>query len=581
MSWKSCIPALMCLLIAIGMTGPVWVSQDPSLVGLWEALDLSGSVWTHWWTADALARGTNPFVGTHSFLPFGLKPVFQYNLLDAIIGAPWVWLAGVQHGYNLACVTALTTTGLAAYHLARTTGITRSGALLSALIIESSSFVALELETGRISQVTLVFLLLALAFLIRVIERPHDNAQAIGLGLAAAATALVYWYFGFALVLASIILLIGHRKALTQRHLLALGLGGAIASLLTLPFAVDLMGQWNTLPGVLRGGTNAAMVEQGREIAIMNGRWFLWPIIGSEGVNKHQLGLITLGLTALSVRNRVPQWKSWIAVATVGWLLAMGPVLQGFNEPTEISLPFGWLQMFLPTFDRMWWPYRFEILTLIPCAVLAGHALDGLVKGRKRPTLWLGSALVLSLIDAPLRTDSLPVQSSPAPDIQAELYQDIDGPIFTTPVRPGRAEAERLLYAQTIHGQPTQNGDGEHISGHTPPGYDDWMDESRLVGVLTTLASKGSVQSTLTPEDVDVLLDAGFEYAAADASIYTQSNGKNLAATHGRVFEAIWGRPQRVTRSGAIWKISPIQDEVIIDVQYVRGNDRSTRRVTR
>ena len=577
MSWKSCIPALMCLLIAVGMTGPVWVAQEPSLVGLWEALDLSGSVWAHWWTADALARGANPFVGTHSYLPFGLNPVFQYNLLDAIVGAPWVWLAGIRLGYNLACVAALTCTGMAGYHLARTTGATRSGALLSALVIESSSFVALELETGRISQITLVFFLLGLAFLVRVIDRPTDHKQAVGLGLSAAATALVYWYHGFALVLASAIVLIGHRKALTKTHLFAIGLGGAIASLLTLPFAMDLVNQWSTLPGVLRGGTSAAMVEQGREIALMNSRWFFWPLIGTDGVDKHQLGLVTIGLTALAIRNRVPQWKSWTAVATVGWLLAMGPVLQ----PTDIGLPFGWLQAFLPTFDRMWWPYRFEILTLIPCAILAGHALDGFIEGRKQPTLWLGGALVLSLVDAPLRTDSLPVQSSPAPQVVADLYQDIDGPIFTTPVRPGRAVAERLLYAQTVHSQPTQNGDGEHINGHTPSGYSAWMDESGLVQVLTTLVTKGSVQATVTPDDVDVLLDAGFEFAATDANVYEESNGKNWAATHGRVFEAIWGRPHRVTRAGSIWRISPIQDEGIIDVHYVRGNGRATRRRTR
>jgi hypothetical protein len=323
------------------------------------------------------------------------------------------------------------------------------------------------------------------------------------------------------------------------------------------------------------------MIEQGREIAILNSRWLLWPLMAAEGVDKHQLGLLTIGLTALAIRTRTLRWKSWTAMATVGWLLAMGPFLQTFSESTTISLPFGWLQWLLPTFDRMWWPYRFEILTLIPCAILAGHALDGWIQGRKRPVLWLGGALVLSLVDAPLRSDSLPIETSQPPNVQSDLYRDVDGPIFTTPVRPRRAEAERLLYAQTVHGQPTQNGDGEHINGHTPPGYDAWMDESRLVQVLTTLLIEGSVQSTVTPNDVEVLLDAGFEYAAADATIYEGSNGKNWAATHSRVFEAIWGRAHRVTRSGAIWQISPIQDEVVIDVEYARGTDRATRRRAR
>jgi hypothetical protein len=353
MPWKSCIPALMCLLIAFGMTAPAWVAQEPSFIGLWEALDLSGSVWAHWWTADALARGASPFVGTHSYLPIGLNPVFQYNLLDAILGAPWIWLTDIRLGYNLACVAALTSTGLAAYFLARTSGAERSGALLSAAIIESSSFVALELETGRVSQITLVFFLLALAFLIRAIERPSDTVSAVGLGLTAAGTALVYWYYGFALLLAFAVLLIGQRKVLSRRHLWTLALGGGIASLLTVPFVLDLMGQWSTLPGVLRGGSHAAMIEQGREIAILNSRWLLWPLMAAEGVDKHQLGLLTIGLTALAIRTRTLRWKSWTAMAVVGWLLAMGPFLQTFSETTGISLPFGWLQALLPTFDRM------------------------------------------------------------------------------------------------------------------------------------------------------------------------------------------------------------------------------------
>ena len=217
MPWKSCIPALMCLLIAMGLTGPVWVAQEPSLVGLWETLDLSGSVWAHWWTADALARGANPFVGTHSFVPFGLDPVFQYNLLDAVVNAPLVWLAGPRVGYNLAVLLALTTAGLGTYFLARSTGARVGGSLFAAAMVEASSALASEAHEGRISLVMIVFFVLALGFLARLLRGDESTRTAIGLGITMAATALVYWYAGFSLILVVLIAVTARWRHLSTR----------------------------------------------------------------------------------------------------------------------------------------------------------------------------------------------------------------------------------------------------------------------------------------------------------------------------------------------------------------------------
>ena len=65
------VAIFICLLLAIGMTGPAWGADKPSFIGHWDALDLPGSVWAHWWVAESLANGQNPFVATVSFHPTG------------------------------------------------------------------------------------------------------------------------------------------------------------------------------------------------------------------------------------------------------------------------------------------------------------------------------------------------------------------------------------------------------------------------------------------------------------------------------------------------------------------------------
>jgi hypothetical protein len=580
MSWKSCIPALMCLLIAMGLTGPVWVAQEPSLVGLWETLDLSGSVWAHWWTADAIARGANPFVGTHSYVPFGLDPVFQYNLLDAVVNAPLIWLAGPRVGYNLAVLLALTTAGLGTYFLARSTGARVGGSLFAAAMVETSSAIASEAHEGRISQVMILFFVLALGFLARLLRGDESARTAVGLGITMAATALVYWYAGFSLILVVVIAVMARWRHLSTRGWRNLSLAALLGAVLTLPFVLELLATWDALPGVTRliDNTNPSLnldsQKSGSTIAKDYSRWLLWPLIGRPGQEHgHQLSFLALLLCAGGLRWRVPHVRTWITVAGVGWVLALGPVLHLYQQTTTISLPFGWLQAVVPTFDRMWWPQRFEILTAIGCAIAAAHALDHWLKGRKRNLPWLIGAIVLMLTEAPFRSGVLPLATSPAPPALPELYSAVDGAALTTPVFPSVVIANRLLWAQTLHGRPTQNGDGEHIPSHRPAGFTNWMEENSLVGPLATLVEKGAVTATVTPAGIDALIEAGFTHVVVDPSVYP-SKGREWAAAHGAIFDQLWGKPQRTERGGATWAIQPIQSPVNISARLQTARSR-------
>jgi len=563
------------------MTGPVWVAEEPSFIGHWDALDLPGSIWAHWWVAESIANGQNPFVDTVSFQPIGLDPVLQYNLIDAIVGAPWVWLLGLRVGYNVATVVALTTTGFGAYILARNAQMTWRGAIFVAIALQSSSTMALELYEGRLSQFLLVFLLLSLAALQKLIHTARNGKVAIWLGVSAALTALVYWYAGLFLILAATAMIVVSRKQLNRQRLTWLIYSAAVGALCVLPFVSELASQWASLPGMQRGtegatfATNIVSLKTGHDIAIENSRWVLWPVLSRANQEAgHQIGLLSLLFVFFALRQKSSGLRPWLTMAAIGWVLALGPVFHGYSSTTEITAPLGWLQELSPIFARMWWPQRFEILTALGVSMAAGMGLDLWLKERKKSTIWWILAVMLSVADAPLRSGVLPSRASVEPTVYPDLYKGLDGAVITTPIHPPVQILNHQRFAQTQHGLPIINGNGEHIPGHAPDAWTEWVKASKILMGLSTLQTDQSVDITIEPKDVQYVIDAGFRYASVDPSVYPTSVGRNWAATHGAAFSQIWGEPLRRHRGGAVWAIKPIHAPITVSARYLNDRDR-------
>ena len=559
----SLIPILVFATVAAIMTSPAWMAATPHVVGELSGLDLAGSYWAHWWTADALGRGVNPFAATHSYHPTGLDPLLQYNLLDAIVHAPFGWALGAQAGYNAGCVAALTATGWAAFRLGQSAGVTASAAVLTGVLVEASSFVALELHCGRISQVVLVFMLLSLSRLLCMLKGDDRIGHAAITGILAAATALVYWYFGVALLVAGLVLLAGHRRHLDRAALRAVCTAAATGAVAIMPAVWELAAAWDSPPGIAR--SDAATIVQA------NSRAVVWPLINTRPLFDHQLSAVAVVLSAVAVWTRAPTWGSWTATAAAGWALALGPGESGL-------LPFGWLQRFVPGFDRMWWPYRFEVLAVVAVAVLAGLGLDALLRRRSRRSLWVAVAVLACTLDAPVRSGLLPLAASPLPPASASLYGDATGPILTVPIAPTAAETERLMLLQTHHGLPIPVGDGAHLPDHIPQAHSTWMTDNALLAALRTLHTTGSVTATVQPQDVAALIGNGFTHAVVDPSVFDAAQASGRAMAHARVFEAIWGDPIRRVGRGGTWVMGPIDESVTVSVAQPRGRDRARRR---
>lgn len=583
MSWNRTAAPLWFAVLAGLITCLAWTADEPVILGLWEALDVTGSMWSHWWTADALSRMASPFAGTHSYLPTGLNPVLQYNLLDAIIHAPFILLFGPHTGYNLALSFALFATGWSSYSLARAAGRTAAASIFAGTLVQASSIVLIEAHEGRISQVTLVFFVLALREWVRMLKDGPSPARGLRLGLLAAGTALVYWYHGFALLLALTTLAWAQRDRLNTDWIKPLVISAAVGGALTIPFVIDLLSDWQQLPGVTRLHDIDTLAldmdsrKSGMTVATDNSRWPLWPFMRNEGQDYgHQLSFVAVLFCIVSLRHKLRSVLGWLAVAATGWLLALGPVLQGWDQATTIPMPFGLLQDWVPTFSRMWWPQRFEVLTAIGVAMAAAAGLDHWLKHRSKRRLWAAGAVMLCVIDAPVRSDIGPIAVTPTPPSTPALYSTIDGPILTVPVLPGIGEAMRLQWNQTVHGHPTQNGDGEHIPSHRPPGFTDFMESNGLISALQTLHASDSVDATVSPEDIQQLIDGGFRYAVTDPSVFS-SKGRARAVAHSEVFEAVWGPPVHRHRGGAVWTMTSLDAPVTVSASLRSGRERRRR----
>ena len=126
------------LAVAVGMTWTAWLPPGQRVIGGGEQPDWTGSAWAAWWTGHALSEGLNPFAGTWNFFPVGQAPVAQYNLLDAVLGAPFLHVLPPVLGYNLFALLVLASSALGAFVLARVAGASVPAAVVAGLAAAST-----------------------------------------------------------------------------------------------------------------------------------------------------------------------------------------------------------------------------------------------------------------------------------------------------------------------------------------------------------------------------------------------------------------------------------------------------------
>ena len=118
--------------------------------------------------------------------------------------------------------------------------------------METSSFLLLEVEHGRLSQALLLFWLLGLAAFIQMARGKASWLVAIGAGIALSCTALTYWYWVLFLVLC-IPVWIGEFWFWDRKRFFQLFVAAVVTiSVICGPYVLALAKGYQTLPGVGR-----------------------------------------------------------------------------------------------------------------------------------------------------------------------------------------------------------------------------------------------------------------------------------------------------------------------------------------
>ncbi|MGC6508981.1 MAG: hypothetical protein ACON4U_11220 [Myxococcota bacterium] len=561
------------LLMAFTVTAPAWI--DPTtIIGGGDQPDWTGTAWAYWWTSYSTGHGINPFDGQWNFFPVGQRPLAQYNLLDAILAIPFLKVFGTQLGYNLFAVITVYSSALGMHLLARTAGATLLPALFAGLTFESSSFLLLEVSHGRLSQALLFFWLIGLSGILRIARGQSSWPMAIATGLAIAATALTYWYWGLFLIFAAVPIWLSEFWFWDKKRWTHLAIAAGVTLVICAPYVYALILSYDTLPGVQRelepflDYGRLSRDDFGLAMGIRQSHWPLWPLFHTAAdPDDKRIAFIPLILALYACFKPVPEKKRWIAILVIGYVLTLGPYLRWTDkEPFAIALPYLWLYDHFPFFSRFWWPQRLELLVWVGVLILGALQLEqwALRFGKGWRALIFG-CIAIGFIDAPIRNPYLPAESFPPRAFKARLYANLKGPIITTPVISPNEITRHILWIQSFHQQPILGGLGDHISAHRPKGYDSYIQSRTILRALAEV-SNGTFQGvTITPSDVNELLEDGFVWIVVDPAAYSPGLEGKWAETFSAFCGAIWGQPSTQEGLGKSWKISRINESITID----------------
>ena len=567
------LPHALYLLIAFIVCSSAWL-HDGQLIGGGDQPDWTGTAWAYWWSGYSIENGHNPFDGTFNYFPLGQQPVAQYNLLDAFLAYPFMKLLGVRIGYNLFATLIVYSSAWGMHILARVAGASLLPALFAGIALETSSFLLLELQHGRLSQALLIFWLLGLAGILKIARGEGSWKIAIGTGFCFVATSLTYWYWGLFLALASIPIWFSELWFWTKKRWIFLLVAFLITMGICLPYVSALMRDYNSLPGVVRelepwmDFGKLSRGEFGLAMGIKQSHWPLWPLFHVDAdPDDKRIALVPLLIGIYACFQPLSEKKRWITLLLIGYILTLGPYLKWTaKDPFALSLPYLWLYDHLPFFKRFWWPQRLELLVIVGLVILASLQMERwFLFMPKRGKAIAIAGIIAVLIDTPFRNPYFPVESHPPRRFQEKLYAGMNGPIITLPVLSPNEITRHYLWLQTFHEQPILGGLGDHISSHRPAQFENYVASRKILNALSEISTGHFVETTIEPSDVDQLMEDGFDWVVVDPAAFSPGLEAKWAFAFSSFCSQIWGAPSTESAGGKGWKITKIHKPIVID----------------
>ncbi|MBM4368344.1 MAG: hypothetical protein FJ102_19175 [Deltaproteobacteria bacterium] len=440
--------------LAVGLTWPAAVQPLTAVPG-GARTDTADSLWTLWYVARELAAGR--LAGSVDGLlnhPAG-GSLWPADAVDALVGAPLVWLAGAAPAWSLLCILHLATAGLAAHLLAERLG---GRGVVGGVLYAASAMSIAHVQNGA-SEAVLGTSLLPLAALGLLACARGGGPLFPGLLLGVAA--LGHAYTGvLAYLLGAAVLAVGLPGAtpgFRKRVALAMIVGLLVAAG---PSALALSAA-TADDNVVGIKTARELMTIRRTIGPADPEVFVRPgdfrspdfrelsRYGEDLVHCAYLGGIGVVGALASLRRRATPWAMLLA-GGLALLLSLGPVLVENGAPVILSgrraIPLPYLLVeSLPGFSSLSLLWRLAQLGSLAVAVLAARAVE-------RPLLaWAMAALGLAetLLASPVAGFPRHFDASVGEGIHV-LADAPPGAVMNFPVVGARA----YLWEQSVHQKP-------------------------------------------------------------------------------------------------------------------------------
>ena len=460
------------VVVAVGTTWPLAARINTHLPG--GTSDALVHYWNGWWTGRALATGQTPFYTSRLFHPAGISLVYHNfawpNIVAWLVLQPWV---GGFAAYNLPLLANLSLCGLAAFLLTRDLIGDGRVAFLAGLIYQCWPFRMGQLDHPNL--ISTQWIPLFLLFLIRTLRRGRRQDGALA-GVFLALTGYTRWQLLVpAAVVGGVYLAcsLPDRWASRRRSVLALLLAGGVAVLALTPPALLLAGQWRTASAdLLVEGEEASMQTDLLAYLTPGGSH---PVVGAltqpiydryyadrSGGRRFPayVGVTVLVLALLGVWRARRAALSWVAMALVLLLLALGPVLRvGGRLYPVVPMPYRLVaRLFVVRLLRF--PDRFNMFLALPVAVLAAYGIASVLARARRRGRWaaaavpclLGGAILFEYLAVPV-----PLQHPQLSAYYARLAAEPgDFAVLNLPIDP--QQSKLYMFAQVTHHHPILQG---------------------------------------------------------------------------------------------------------------------------
>ncbi len=569
------------LLVSVLLTWPVLLHLGGRVLGHKDA-DTMKHVWTLWWTRAHLLREG---LVLHSDLlnqPLGLD-LWPVEPLNGLAAALMAWLPVVSVA-NLLAILNLAGTGICGGLLGLQLSRSRTGALATAILLQTSSFSLFSLHVGVGELQHLWLLPLGCWALLRLEERGSWR-WAVATGLLLGSSTVACFYYGFYLVLALTLLGVAallrsdRRLRLLLRLLVAAGLAAVIvlpiSSAFSASYGDDFQSMYGLFEFVTREGLGQTVVDpvsarlQPEDLII--GRSELWGKgfgdLEAYGGGK-LLGLPMLILACAGTVSRPRAAAAWFAVALAGVLLAMGSYLSVDGAEVRwngalLRMPFLFVnRLFTYLAEPLNFPVRFLALTSV---ALAGMA--GLVFARARGAWrWVAVLLVLiNVVDVQARgLLPWPLPSFELPDLGALRAMDsADGPVGGQGAVLDLAGAFRhdpesrlvVMAAQVQHQQPIQAVPIDRLEFHVRDGRWFGAGFALVEDLADAYGRQGSARAGDWQGDLYVLRQNGFDRVL----VVSLGAREPLPADFVQALEAALGKPVLEGATLALYRVPEVQ----------------------